>query len=257
MNPIRERFLERDTAEQEHNTKMAKGLLGHAQKVVVFTGAGISAESGIATFRDPDTGAMWGKFDPEIFSSMRGFEENPELVWDWYDALFKKMTAVSPNRGHELIAELEKKHEVTVVTQNIDNLHERAGSTNVVHLHGPGGVRCTACEWKGTREQTTDSSPPTVPFCPECGSCARPDVVWFGEMLPAEPWEKAMTAMREAYVCIVVGTSGQVEPAASMPSLARQVISINTRAEDHARLAFNAITLTGKASEILSTLLND
>lgn len=240
------------------NFAKAKELLSKATNVVVFTGAGMSAESGISTFRDPDTGAFWGKVDPTIFATMDGFQENPDIVWEWYMGLFEKMTSVKPNRGHELVAELQKKFNVTIITQNIDNLHERArvGNEKIIHLHGPGGIRCTNCDLvMPTDHLCTIMDKDFDPkVCISCGHPTRPDVVWFGEDLPKEPWQEAVAAMYDCDVCIVIGTSGQVEPAASLPALARTIISINTRAEDHARLAFDAITLTGKASEILSTL---
>jgi NAD-dependent deacetylase len=233
---------------------VAKTMIANASNIVFFTGAGISAESGISTFRDPETGALWDKFDPEVMSSMKGFEENPALVWEWYDAIFERMSKAEPNLAHKIIGDIDCSS-VKVITQNIDDLHERAGSNNVIHLHGKCTVKCTTCDFTGKLSELVQSENDPVPTCPACSSIARPDVVWFGEMLPTEPFLEAREAILAADVVIVIGTSGQVQPAASLPGLAfGKVISINTRKIDHS--VAMAINLTGKASDILSTIFS-
>lgn len=239
----------RSKMSQEENIKLARDAFLSAERVVVFTGAGISAESGIATFRDPETGALWSRFNPDMFSSMSGFLDDPGLVWEWKDALTEKVRKTKPNKGHEAIARMGDLKEVAVVTQNIDDLHERAGSQKVLHLHGDMTVRCTVCDWTEQHH--------TVDNCPECKALTRPNVVWFGEMLDDGILTEAQRLIIEADLVIVVGTSMRVEPAASLPTFAKRLISINTRPEDHGRLAIQAITLTGKAGEILPQLLND
>lgn len=217
------------------------------EKVVIFTGAGVSAESGINTFRDHD--GEWEKYDPSVMSSMDGFMENPALVWGWYIERLMKAMEAKPNGGHIALA----KYDYPVVTQNVDLLHEKAGSSKVLHMHGQGDkAKCTECNWTG---HMTDLSLQTLkeghmPQCPKCRGLARPDVVWFGEMLDPDKMYEARDLFRGS-ICIVVGTSGVVEPVASFPAFADLVISVNLREEDHAH---GAIKLTGKASEVLTQL---
>lgn len=233
----------------------ATRLIKEATDIVVFTGAGVSAESGISTFRDPATGALWSKFDPEKLVTMNGFDENPRLVWEWHDMLHEKVTVAEPNQAHKWIAELEKHADVTVVTQNVDDLHERAGSTKVVHLHGDLRARCTICSWrepKVTAWQARDLS--LLPWCPECNAPARPNSTWFGELLPERAVIQAKEALGWCDLCLIVGTSAQVYPAAEMPMAVVKrgmpVISVNTRAEDH--FFKSSVNLTGKAGEVLA-----
>jgi NAD-dependent deacetylase len=225
----------------------ARMVLAHSTKTVVFTGAGISAESGISTFRDADTGALWNRFDPEVLSSMDGFMEDPELVWDWYKSVRLKALGSTPNAGHIAIASLG----APVITQNVDMLHEAAGSLNVMHMHGQSDkAKCTVCDWNGAYEQLRHQDV-DLPACPKCGGLGRPDVVWFGEFLDHALMDRA-SEMIKGSVCIVVGTSGVVEPMCSFPKLADFVISINPRKEDHVH---GALWLTGKAGEILPELV--
>lgn len=226
-----------------------------AQKIVFFTGAGISAESGISTFRDPQTGALWSKFDPETMSTMKGFQANPQLVWDWNRALRAQVVAASPNAAHLAIGELSKTKEVTVVTQNVDDLHERGGASNVLHLHGSlEKVSCTLCDFDDMFTELVQTTEDQLPACPKCGGLCRPKVVWFGEQLPRAEFTRAMELIKSCDLLIVIGTSAQVEPAASMPGFGPfdRVVSINTRLSDHHRFAHK---LTGKAGEILSQLI--
>jgi NAD-dependent deacetylase len=219
-------------------------------KITIFTGAGISAESGISTFRDPDTGALWSKFDPEVMSSMNGFMADPELVWGWYKAVKDKAMLAAPNAGHLALAKLGH----PIITQNVDLLHERAGSSKVYHMHGRGDLaKCTVCDWHGAYTSLIDL-PGKMPTCPTCSGLARPDVVWFGEMLDHDLLTKARELVSGS-ICIVVGTSGQVEPMASLIGFADLIISVNPRAEDHPTRFLKAIHLTGKGSEILPQLI--
>ena len=193
--------------------------LASAQNVVAFTGAGVSAESGVPTFRGPD--GIWAKFKPEELASMDAFMRNPALVWEWYSHRRAIITSVHPNAGHLALAAMEKLfRRVTVVTQNIDNLHRRAGSTRVFELHGNiERSYCMQCGKKYPEVQTPERG--AVPRC-ACGGTIRPDVVWFGEMLPEDEWEASVDATTSADVFLSIGTSGVVYPAASLPFLAKR-----------------------------------
>ena len=188
----------------------------------MLSGAGISAESGVPTFRD-DKNGLWARFDPYELSSAQGWEEHPERVWGWYLWRHYLVGKVQPNDGHRAVAAWEDHAEVTVVTQNVDDLHERAGSSTVHHLHGSlFEFRCAACGLPYTG-QLPDMPEPTVDVEPPkcgCGGLIRPDIVWFGEELPQGPWRSAVQAVETADVLVVVGTSGIVYPAAGLPELA-------------------------------------
>jgi NAD-dependent deacetylase len=193
--------------------------LSEAREVVAFTGAGVSAESGVPTFRGPE--GIWSKFKPEELASMEAFMRNPALVWEWYAHRRTIMTTVRPNPGHEALAHMESLFaRFTVVTQNIDNLHRRAGSRIVHELHG--NIERSYCMACGIPAAGIDVlEPGSVPRC-ACGGVIRPDVVWFGEMLPEEEWEAAATAAGRADVFLSIGTSAIVYPAASLPALAKR-----------------------------------
>jgi len=187
--------------------------LRSAQRVVVLTGAGVSAESGVPTFRDTLTG-LWANFNPEELATPEAFRRNPKMVWEWY-ALRRQLAAqATPNPGHLALAELERRvPHFTLITQNVDGLHQRAGSRQVIELHGNiGRVKCLE-EDTGVTEWDESVVPPR---CPRCGSWLRPDVVWFGELLPEEARERAFAASEEADVFLSVGTSSVVQPAASL-----------------------------------------
>ncbi len=195
--------------------------INQANHIVVFTGAGMSAESGIATFRDP--GGLWQRFSPQELASMDGFLANPERVLEWYEYRKKVITEANPNAGHKAIAELELRcrdlgKEFTLVTQNVDRLHQRAGSVNVLEVHG--NLEENKCSvGKSDCEKPIVDAPAN---CPVCGALMRPNVVWFGENLPAEVFAKAELASQDADVFISVGTSAEVYPAAGLPLVARQ-----------------------------------
>jgi len=192
--------------------------LAEAQKVVVLTGAGVSAESGIKTFRDPD--GLWAKFNPAELASADGFMSNPELVWSWYQHRREIIYSTKPNPGHYAIAQMEKLFpHFTLITQNVDRLHQSAGSTTVYELHGNIiDNHCMNCKKPYTEEIDLQSKQP--PSCPECGGKIRPSVVWFGEMLPYDTLMKAQHESASCDVFFSVGTSGEVYPAADLPIIA-------------------------------------
>ncbi|MFN8455606.1 MAG: NAD-dependent deacylase [Anaerolineae bacterium] len=195
-------------------------IFRQAQCVTVLTGAGISAESGVPTFRDAQTG-LWAKYSPEELATPRAFRRNPKLVWEWYAWRRELVSQAQPNPGHMALAELEKfVPTFTLITQNVDGLHQRAGSHNVIELHG--NINRTKCFEEGV---IIDAWPPTAetpPPCPRCGSHLRPDVVWFGENLPPQALEAAIKAAHTCDVFLSIGTSGVVHPAASLPFYALQ-----------------------------------
>ncbi len=202
--------------------------LDNARLLVAFTGAGVSAESGVATFRAAD--GLWSKFRPEELANVDAFMRNPQLVWEWYQARREVIVNARPNAGHAGIAELEELiPQVSVVTQNIDGLHREAGSTEVIELHG--NIRKNFCQRCRTRYDDPEFlTAPEVGACP-CGGMIRPDVVWFGEMLPVDALELAERRAREAGVLLSIGTSSLVYPAAQLPLIAREygayVVEIN------------------------------
>jgi NAD-dependent deacetylase len=216
----------------ETSLARAADLLRGASSLFVLTGAGISAESGVPTFRDAQTG-HWARFDPESLASPQGFDRDPGLVWGWYMARLAGVERARPNPGHEALAALERHFgtEFALFTQNVDDLHERAGSRRVSHLHGNiSRFRCRDCaaEHQLDNQERTAPGPPR---CDACGGLVRPSVVWFGEALPAAIFDEAMRLAESCDVCLVAGTSGVVRPAADLPFTARSrgrtVIDVN------------------------------
>lgn len=199
----------------------AAARLAEARRVAVFTGAGVSTESGIPTFRGKD--GLWRNYNPMELATAGAFERNPLLVWEWYEDRRANIRAAEPNAGHLAIAALEGTHEVSVITQNIDGLHQRAGSTDVIELHG--SIVRTKCSSCGARDDADDGSrshPALPPPCVAgCGGIMRPDVVWFGEALPAGALERAVKRARSCDAMIVAGTSLAVSPANMLPGEAR------------------------------------
>ena len=188
--------------------------LRSADHTVVLTGSGISAESGVPTFREAQTG-LWARFDPQDLATPEAFGRDPKLVWEWYEWRRKLVAQASPNPGHLAIAELERLISgFTLVTQNVDGLHQRAGSREIIELHG--NIRRTKCSVEGVAVDDYDEDD-TPPLCPSCGAPLRPDVVWFGEMLPPGVLEAASEAARGADLFLSVGTSSLVYPAAALP----------------------------------------
>lgn len=231
----------------------ARAALQKAQAIAVLTGAGVSAESGIPTFRS--NGGYWRNFRFEDLATPEGFTRDPKLVWEFYEARRRDMNLAQPNAGHYALAELERRAKTfTLITQNIDGLHNLAGSKNVIHLHGDiWKIRCTRCDYSRTDREPIPDLPP---YC-ECGAMLRPAVVWFGEQLPEGSIEASTRAVLAAQVLIVAGTSAQVYPAAGLIPLAvRQgahVIEINPEATDFSEDV--SWSLRGPSAEILPSLL--
>jgi NAD-dependent deacetylase len=202
-----------------------KELLRNAKTIAVLTGAGISAESGIPTFRG--AGGLWRNFRVEDLATPDAFARDPKTVWEWYAWRRETIAEARPNPGHHALVELENRTPgFTLVTQNVDGLHERAGSRNVVRIHGSiWEDRCTVCGVRASNEITT-----LPPFC-SCGGMMRPGVVWFGEGLDPLVWDNAVKAVESAGVLLVIGTSALVYPAASLVPLAKQfgatVVEVN------------------------------
>ncbi len=193
--------------------------LKSAEKIVFFTGAGISAESGIATFRGQE--GIWNKMKPEELANFDAFLRNPKLVWDWYKHRQEIISSTKPNPAHLAIAQLEKYYDVTVVTQNIDNLHRKAGSSKIFELHG--NIERNYCiECKTYYNSPELEFRGGIPKCEKCGGLIRPDVVWFGEMLPQDQFTGGEEAAALSDICFIVGTSAVVYPAAYIPFAARE-----------------------------------
>jgi NAD-dependent deacetylase len=201
------------------------------QKIVFVTGAGISQESGIPTFRDKD--GLWRNYNAMELATIDAFYKNPKLVWEWYNERRRNIFSARPNLGHKAITKLEKYAEVVILTQNIDGLHQKAGSTKVLELHGSiVKIKCSVCDFKD--EIITEFSE-IPPLC-KCGNILRPDVVWFGESLPQDVWQKAIIFSSQCDLMIIAGTSLVVSPANTIPIYAKQnnaiLIEINPKKTD-------------------------
>jgi len=245
--------------DQAAQIAQASLVLRRASSIAVLTGAGISAESGIPTFRDALTG-LWENFRPEQLATPEAFLADPQRVWDWYAWRRERVALATPNAGHLALVALasacaSRGATFTLITQNVDGLHQVAGNTDVIELHG--NIRRVKCFERHHAIDRFDDATGSMPTCPICGSLLRPDVVWFGESLPQAGLARAMRAANEAGVFISVGTSTLVEPAASLPFLAAQagamVIEINP---DPTPLTGTArISLRGRAGDILPQLV--
>lgn len=234
---------------------LAQEILRNAQRSVCFSGAGLSAESGISTFRDTETDALWSRFDPMTLASPEGFAENPERVIDWYNWRRGRLASANPNPGHFALA---ARSNILQITQNVDDLLERAGiaQSQILHLHG--SIIEDRCHHScGYRERVDLQNPPKLRNCPKCGARMRPGVVWFGESLPDLQWNEAQSACESADCLLVVGTSAAVYPAASLISLAKRhgasVIVVNTHPSGASGLA--DIELIGLSGQLLPELL--
>lgn len=234
--------------------------IAEAQLVVAATGAGMSKESGIATFREAQEG-LWERHNPEELATRQGFQENPARVWGWYNYRRGLIAQKAPHAGHRALAELEELvPQVIVVTQNIDGFHIEVGSSTVLEVHG--NINRTKCF---DRDHPVELDEPVSdcdgdlepPKCPQCGSLVRPDVVWFGEMLPAGVFRKAEEASSACDVMLVVGTSGMVQPAANLPLVASAsgatVVEVNV--EPSQLTHYVDIFIEGPAGEILPQLV--
>jgi NAD-dependent deacetylase len=226
-----------------------------ACSVAVLTGAGISAESGIPTFRG--AAGLWRQYRPEDLATPEAFARDPKLVWEWYDWRRGLIAKAQPNAAHCALARLERRvSDFTLITQNVDGLHDRAGSRNILKVHGDiWTVRCSAC---GKERQDLRPSIPDPPLRCACGALERPGVVWFGEPLPAEVWQRAETVVREAALFLVIGTAAVVYPAAGLANLAKsagaKVVEINVA--ETPLSPFVDASLRGPAAEILPQLLS-
>lgn len=230
-------------------------LLRGGPRLVALTGAGVSQESGLRTFRDAQTG-LWAQYKPNELASPEAFARDPKLIWDWYAWRREAVKGVRPNAGHYALVEMEKRvPHFTLITQNVDGLHRMAGSQHVLELHGNiQRVRCADCY---TFTEIWDDDSESVPRCTACGGLLRPDVVWFGEALPRDQLEAAVEAARSCEVFFSIGTSGVVQPAASLAFAAHNrgaaVVEIN--AEPTPLTSKADYALHGKSGEILPGLV--
>lgn len=229
--------------------------LARAARVTVLTGAGVSAESGVPTFRDAQTG-LWAKYSPEELATPRAFRRNPRLVWEWYEWRRKLVTDAAPNPAHVALAEMENAvPHFQLITQNVDGLHQRAGSQRVIELHG--NITRTKCFDEGTVVSHWPDTGDVPPKCPNCGGLLRPDVVWFEEPMPEAEMDLAIRASTSCEIFLSVGTSTVVQPAASLPFEALRsgatVVEINPQPTPFTSQAHFA--LAGAAGEILPELL--
>ncbi|MBK8985061.1 MAG: NAD-dependent deacylase [Chloroflexi bacterium] len=226
-----------------------------AQRVTVLTGAGISAESGVPTFRQAQTG-LWAQYDPQELATPAAFRRDPRLVWEWYAWRRELVAQAQPNPGHlALVTMAQLVPQFALITQNVDGLHGRAGSQQVIELHG--NITRSKCFADGRLIPTWPPTNDIPPRCPHCGSYLRPDVVWFGEDLPYAALATAVSAARACEVFLSVGTSAMVQPAASLPLEALQsgatIIEINPQPTPLSPYA--TFVLTGLSGEILPQLV--
>lgn len=243
------------TGSMQEKLRAIAQMLSKTPRVAVLTGAGISAESGVPTFRDAEAG-LWKDFDPDEVATPAAFLKNPAKVWNWYQARRRQIAQVQPNPGHFALTQLEKKlADFTLVTQNIDNLHRLAGSQQVIELHG--NIHRNICSLERIVTEAAPNDPQIPPRCSRCGSLLRPDVVWFGEILPLAPLERAFSASRNCDLFFSIGTSSLVEPAASLPWTALEhgarLVEINV---EQTSLSPKAdFFLQGSSGKILPALL--
>ncbi len=241
-------------SKREEQIGLLKERIGRAKSITVLTGAGTSAESGVPTFRGQD--GLWRQYRAMDLATPEAFARDSKLVWEFYNWRRELLNPLKPNPGHFALAELERKApRFTLVTQNIDGLHHVAGSENIVELHGNiWWVRCTGC---GRMSEDRTVPLPELPACSACGGLLRPNVVWFGEMLDPEILEKAYAATLACQVMMVVGTSGVVQPAASMGMNAKRqgafVVEINLEPTPYT--GTYDLSIQGKSGEILPLLL--
>jgi NAD-dependent deacetylase len=229
--------------------------LRSARSVAVLTGSGVSVESGVPTFRDAQTG-LWARYEPMELATPEAFERDPRLVWEWYSWRRELVEQAEPNPCHEALAELERLvPNFVLVTQNVDSLHQRAGSQSVIEVHG--NIMRSKCSDEGVPVKPCEDDPEVPPSCPSCGALLRPDVVWFGESLPAEALEEAFDAACGCDLFFSIGTSGVVQPAASLAFEALRhgavVVEVNPNETPLTRHA--DYSLRGRAGEVLPALV--
>ena len=230
-------------------------LLRETSKLAALTGSGASQESGLRTFRDAQVG-LWAQYKPEDLASPQAFARDPKLIWDWYAWRREAVKGVRPNAGHSALVEFEKRiPQFTLITQNVDGLHRMAGNQNVLELHGNiQRVRCSECY---IFAETWGDDTESVPQCSVCGGLLRPDVVWFGESLPRDQLEAAVEAARTCDIFLSIGTSGIVQPAASLAHAARNcgAVVVEINAEPTPLTPKADYFLQGKSGEILPSLV--
>ncbi len=224
---------------------------------MALTGAGISAESGVPTFRDAQTG-LWARYSAEQLATPEAFRRDPQLVWQWYSWRRQLVAQAQPNAGHQaLVALAARSAELLLVTQNVDGLHARAGSRDVIELHG--NIEQSTCFAEGTPVTSYEDDGSIPPRCPRCGAHLRPAVVWFGETLPKAALERAEAAARSCDVLLSIGTSSLVHPAAGLPLLAKRhgalLIEVNPNATPLTPHA--DVVLSGRAAEVLPQLVTE
>jgi len=232
--------------------KLAR-CIQEAQQITVLTGSGISADSGVPTFRDPQEG-LWARFEPQDLATRSAFHHDPDFVWQWYQWRRKRVLSVEPNEGHRALAALASAHDsLTLVTQNVDGLHQRAGHEDVIEFHG--NIHRNHCFDNG-HEVRVKGHPDAPPRCPLCESLARPSVVWFGEAIPEAALERAVSAAQGSQLFIAIGTSATVYPAAGLADLARKngatIAEINPEASAMNKVD---IIIRARAAEALPALL--
>ncbi|MCG5531088.1 NAD-dependent deacylase [Halorhodospira halochloris] len=231
--------------------KSLQQLLRQTSNIVALTGAGVSAESGIPTFRDAQQGT-WANFDPMELATLEGFLRQPHKVWDWYQQRREMAAKAQPNAAHLALAEWQEQLEqCLIVTQNVDGLHQRAGSLHVIELHG------NLHRDRPISQQLPAEKAADLPRCPETGNVLRPDVVWFGEMLPEGAMEQALSAIEVSDLVLSIGTSAVVQPAASIPLHALEngvpVVEINPEATELSSAA--DWSLRGSAADVVPQLV--
>jgi len=235
----------------------ARDALRSGHRVVAFTGAGISAESGIPTFREAQTG-LWAQYRPEELATPEAFARAPGRVWEWYAWRRTLVRGAQPNAGHHALVEMQNMVSgFTLVTQNVDGLHARAGSRDVIELHG--NIERTRCSREEKRVDSWEDGP-VPPLCPDCGSHLRPDVVWYGEPLPLEALSRADVAASQCDVFLAIGTSAIVYPAASLPLVALRadalVIEVNPE-ETELSARPGVVRIAGSAARVLPALADE
>jgi NAD-dependent deacetylase len=232
-------------------------VLRSAGRVTVMTGAGISAESGVPTFRDAQRG-LWARYDPQELATPQAFRRDPRLVWEWYQWRRELIAATRPNRGHEALVKLEKHLPTfTLITQNIDGLHQVAGSTNVIELHG--NIARTKCFDEDRLVESWPETEECPPHCPNCGGFLRPDVVWFNESLPQQALAQALQAAQSCDLFFSIGTSALVQPAASLAHKARQsgAVLVEINLEPTPLTRYTNYAVHGPAGQILPALIDE
>ncbi len=221
----------------------------------MLTGSGISAESGVPTFREAQTG-LWVQYDPQQLATPEAFKNNPRLVWEWYAWRRELVTKAKPNPGHLALVHLEPMvPELSLITQNIDGLHQRAGSQGVIELHG--NITRTRCSIDGEPVESWNETGEIPPRCPRCGGYLRPDVVWFGEMLPETALMTAIEIAERCDIFFSIGTSAVVQPAASLPLNAKRqgAILVEINPDETPLTPLVTYSLSGQAGDILHRLV--